>query len=195
MAKKDKGASKFAKRFRKDKGKVESAVAAVTEADEAKRNAQIQDAALQYIARRIPTDLRQQFPMGQFDVEARPDRHHLYKVQLQHLDGDIISYNHYADANVSTKEIGDAIGIGLSREIERWARHNRRYEAPKATRKEPGQPITYVATVEDALPAAAKEDIHQAYGVGKAGPICLICGPEDREEFPSWGDCPHSKES
>lgn len=27
--------------------------------------------------------------------------------------------------------------------------------------------------------------------VGKLGPFCIICGPEDRDTYPSWGGCPH----
>ena len=167
--------------------------------DEVARN--VRDAAMQEIVRRLPVEKRRDWTKGQADhtLDGSSLR---FDIRIENTKGKRISATMIVPVTsvVTDKHRRTAIGKQLAdRMIDRILVFYR-YEGTDAERKQPYDDYPAPEPTPDREPvieqayAKAKEDKYEKKRkkAGKLGPVCLLCGAEDRDQFPDWGDCPHT---
>lgn len=142
----------------------------------------------------LPAHIKRQYCEGvaEFDKERREaGGPYTYRIWVSRGGSDSaprVHSHHVTESELTNPDklarIGRALGRRIADDI-RAAEHIRTpppRKPPKSDADEFDKRIRGFVAVE----AEKKKK-----GVGKLGPVCPICGPEDRDAFPEWGGCPH----
>lgn len=161
----------------------------------------VQHAAMSKIVQRLPASKRRDWPKGNAHHEVSGSTISFH-IEIENTKGRVIKarvavpLGTVMEDRVRQRAVGEQLADSITHDVLQYYR----YEGTDGERRLPG----YTPTPKD-VPRDAYEEMvavedetrsnpvlkERPKKVGKLGPFCIICGPEDRDTFPAWGGCPH----